>query len=361
MKLRYIDAIRGIAILMVIIVHTSLYGEGNYPFLFKTIVGLGAKGVQLFFMASAFTLFLSHQYHVDNERYVNFNFGIRRIFRIAPMYFLGILFFAWINGFKSYGVLISNFLFVHGVSPYWINDLVPGGWSITVEMMFYAILPWLVSRIKNFEQALIYTIITMFIAFVLKVLLLEYPLINSEELWGDFLYYYFPNQLPIFCLGIVAYFLIIKKDFIVKRRKTIVASSIILLGFLVIGYVKYKIALPWHFVMSLGFLGFIYILSKKEYLLFVNQFTCFFGKISFSAYLIHFAVLATMDRFQYVDFIRLNTSLDKVYNFGIRLFLVLVITAIISKFFYSFIEMPFQKIGKKIIFKVEHKKKYISS
>lgn len=33
------------------------------------------------------------------------------------------------------GNVISNF-YCHGLSPYWINSLVPGGWSITVEMFF---------------------------------------------------------------------------------------------------------------------------------------------------------------------------------------------------------------------------------
>ncbi len=300
-------------------------------------------------MASAFTLFMSHEYHLFNERFVNSNFFIRRIFRIAPMYFLGIFFFTWKNGFESNGVLISNFLFIHGVSPYWINDLVPGGWSITVEMTFYAIVPLLVSRIKNFEKALIYTITTMFVAFFFKFLFIQYPLINSEELWGQFLYYYFPNQLPIFCLGIVAYFLIVKKDFIVEKRNTIIASGIMLILVLLMGYLRYRIALPLHFVISIGFFGLIWMLSRKEYFVFVNQFTCFFGKISFSAYLIHFAVLGAMAKFKFVDFIKVNTQFDTILNFGIRLAFVIVTTATISRFFHSLIEVPFQNLGKKII------------
>jgi len=360
MKLKYIDAIRGIAILMVMIVHTSQLGLHDYPYMFKTFVGLGAKGVQLFFMASAFTLFLTYEYHLSSERYVNLNFVVRRVFRIAPMYFIGILYFSWINGYDSTGVLISNFFFIHGISPYWINDLVPGGWSITVEMTFYAILPYLVSKIKNFDSALTYTIITMFIAFLLKCLLMEFPLINSDQLWGQFLYYYFPNQLPIFCLGIVAYFMIVKKDFILVRRKIKFFAIFFLIFLLLVGYLVYDIALPWHFVISIGFLGLIYILSKKEFLFFVNGFTCFFGKISFSAYLIHFAVLGAMAKFKFTDFIIINTPLDTIFNFGIRLFFVLIVTAMLSRFFYSFIEIPFQKLGKKIIFKIEEKKKYYS-
>jgi peptidoglycan/LPS O-acetylase OafA/YrhL len=52
----YIDVLRGIAILGVIAVHTGQYGDMNVPLFFKTIIDQGARGVQLFYLASAFTL-----------------------------------------------------------------------------------------------------------------------------------------------------------------------------------------------------------------------------------------------------------------------------------------------------------------
>ena len=49
----YIDAIRGYAILLVIAVHSSQYFS-DLPDAVRTLADQGARGVQLFFVASAF-------------------------------------------------------------------------------------------------------------------------------------------------------------------------------------------------------------------------------------------------------------------------------------------------------------------
>ncbi len=84
----YIDAMRGYAILAVMAVHAAsvapdLEGIG------RTLVNQGARGVQLFFVASALTLMMS--WHARNDGAARFY--IRRIFRIAPMFWLGSFFF----------------------------------------------------------------------------------------------------------------------------------------------------------------------------------------------------------------------------------------------------------------------------
>jgi len=98
MKFKYIDALRGLAIFLVMIVHTSQYCEKSHNEIFNSFFKFGAKGVQLFFLASAFTLFLSYN---NRNRQENKNslrdFYIRRFFRIAPMYYIGIIFFSLQN------------------------------------------------------------------------------------------------------------------------------------------------------------------------------------------------------------------------------------------------------------------------
>jgi peptidoglycan/LPS O-acetylase OafA/YrhL len=79
----YIDALRGYAILMVIGVHSGFYFS-NLPPSTTAIVSMGARGVQLFFVASAMTLFMSWKVRDDGAK----AFYIRRLFRIAPMFYL---------------------------------------------------------------------------------------------------------------------------------------------------------------------------------------------------------------------------------------------------------------------------------
>ena len=59
LKLKYIDALRAFAILGVLMVHCNQYGTNIYPALIENVFNKGALGVQLFYIASAFTLFLS--------------------------------------------------------------------------------------------------------------------------------------------------------------------------------------------------------------------------------------------------------------------------------------------------------------
>ena len=92
-KLRFVDALRGFAILGVLVVHCGQIGINEYPSLVQNIILNGAMGVQLFFVASAFTIFLTYANLYDKEANPNVNFFIRRFFRIAPMYYLGIIYF----------------------------------------------------------------------------------------------------------------------------------------------------------------------------------------------------------------------------------------------------------------------------
>src|SRR5579872_2655088 len=89
----YIDALRGYAILMVIAVHTSQAFPDLPIELFK-VFAQGARGVQLFFVTSALTLSMSWVARNEGAS----EFYTRRIFRIAPMFWVAIIFFVWLNG-----------------------------------------------------------------------------------------------------------------------------------------------------------------------------------------------------------------------------------------------------------------------
>ena len=218
-NLDYVDTLRALAILAVVMVHVNQYGEIQAPHIFSKIFNEGARGVQLFFMASAFTLFLSYQNRLNSENNPTRNFFIRRFFRIAPMYYLGILFYLWQND-ESQKIwlgnqtsitplnIVSNFSFTHGFNPYYITSLVPGGWTIGVEMCFYAILPFLFSKIKNLNQAFLFFISCCILQFILHLFLINNPLISDSWLWQAYLKLYFPSQLPIFALGIILFFLV---------------------------------------------------------------------------------------------------------------------------------------------------------
>lgn len=125
-RLDHIDSIRGIAVLLVVLVHSSITVP-NLVFPVKLASLYGQMGVQLFFVASAFTLCLSYELR-QHERQANLKYAIRRFFRIAPAYYLGIAFHVGFQAFQnlhkigevavhsdhSFFNILSNVLLVHG-------------------------------------------------------------------------------------------------------------------------------------------------------------------------------------------------------------------------------------------------------
>jgi peptidoglycan/LPS O-acetylase OafA/YrhL len=209
-KLPWIDALRGLAIFSVLIYHTSQHLEG-LPFLLKAVSSQGARGVQLFYLVSAFTLFLSLDNRKKSERHPLINFFIRRFFRIAPLFYCAIAFYVWKTGIgPNYWLedghsltipnLIAHLTFTNGWHPYWINSILPVGWSIAIEMPFYLIVPYLFKNIKSLDKAVWLTFATLLISKIIFIILYSNHFI-LEKLGETFLFYWLPNQLPFFFYG----------------------------------------------------------------------------------------------------------------------------------------------------------------
>ena len=75
-----LDGVRGIAAMLVVISHMSLYR------LFIPVKGIGQVGVLVFFVLSGFLM--SYLYVRDDARKIRpwFGFAIRRCFRVYPLY-----------------------------------------------------------------------------------------------------------------------------------------------------------------------------------------------------------------------------------------------------------------------------------
>ncbi len=354
----YIDALRGIAVLGVVMAHTVQLGTIHEPLnpSLGNIIHSGLYGVQLFYLLSAFTLFLSMKKRSSKEKNPIKNFAIRRFFRIAPMYYLAIVYYLWQDGFGerywlgdatriSISHILSNVFFVHGFNPYWINSIVPGGWSIGVEMMFYAILPLLFLKIKRINQAFIFLITTLIIKFLLRILM-KFVTIGPDYLWDAYSYFYLPSQLPVFVLGIIMYFIVVEKDNLYRiSGKYILVLAICILVDL---SMDQRVVLSMHILFGIGFLALAIAISTYKSKIFINPLTIYIGKISYSMYLVHFAVFYWLSRWGFVDYVT-----NDYLNYVIRFLIAVAITAVISTLTYHIMEIPFQKIGKNLITKSE--------
>lgn len=355
-KYDYIDAIRGFAILAVIMVHTSLWIHPSSKLL-NAIAVQGAQGVQLFFIASALTLFLSLNSRKNTESHPTANFFIRRFFRIAPLFYLAIImytlydrgsFYYWApNGLKWWYVLLTA-LFLHGWHLETINSVVPGGWSIAVEMTFYLIVPFLFAKLKTIRSTLFLLFGALITSKLLTVLITRvlspHYKVSQQYLISGFTYSWFFSQLPIFILGILLYQVIIR----FPEKNNQIAFPLLLISFLLfysfLGASTFADMLPNHFLYGLAFFVFSLSLHFQPQIFLVNKITTFIGKLSFSMYIVHFMVLKLAGPF-------LTSKLAPQGNveFLAMYLIVALLTISVSFFTHKFIETPGINLGKRIV------------
>ncbi len=284
--LGYLDSLRGIAILGVILVHSAILTGQRGTALHVAFTG--QRGVQLFYMVSAFTLLLSLDSRKAERRPI-LNLFIRRFFRIAPLFYVAMMLNFLLSTQAPYKTYFQNagwfgialgLLFLHGLRPDTIVTVVIGGWSIAVETSFYVLLPMLHRYIKTIKQALVLFVVSaVFLGSISRVLALRSPNLSVEQYYA---FLWFPVEFPVFALGILSYlgwkFLI--KDQEVRTGTWRNASLLLLFASGMI----YLACLPFNdeklYFSSFLFLPLILALAICPWPFLVNPFTRYLGKIS---------------------------------------------------------------------------------
>lgn len=361
-KYEYIDSLRGIAMLLAIMVHVQFIdGMGAAMSYFspiaKSIILTGSMGINLFFIASAFTLMLSHQKR-QHEEHANRNFFIRRFFRIAPLYYLAIFYFtfAYFVGFDLSNIdwgnvpkkdLILNVLFVNGLFPKYIHHYVPGGWSITIEFMFYALFPFLFSKLKTVNQAFVFTLAILLFSTVFSLLLKD----TGADI-NNYLRYNLVAKLPIFSLGMLAYHFFADKEAITKLK----LSSLVF--FTITLFVFCYTSVSRDFLFSVVFFFLLVILTRKAYVLFSNKIFAKIGTISFSLYLTHFAIMSLFNRFECFRWMesKITDSTSAYLCYILGYLCLFSVSFIVSSITYRLIEVPGQNLGRKLIKRLDQQK-----
>lgn len=154
-----LDAVRGLAILLVLVFHFSSYGHGLPPAgvlvdrIFHVISRAGWIGVDLFFVLSGFLITgILH----DSKASVHYfrNFYARRVLRIFPVYYASLVVFLVVlphlfpdnDGLRAlqsdgfwYWTYLSNLKIAHDGWP--LFGALGHFWSLAVEEQFYFVWP----------------------------------------------------------------------------------------------------------------------------------------------------------------------------------------------------------------------------
>ena len=373
-RLASIDALRGWAFLGVMTVHVASRIP-NLPA--KHLFLAGAYGVQLFFLLSALTLLASIARRktcaetaegtgasaLRLSGRARREFFLRRFFRIAPMFWFGIVFYLCWKGLGSrywapegigVGQILSTIFFLHGWTLTSINSVVPGGWSIAVEMTFYVCLPFLVTRISTFRSACAYSLVAIVLATALTNLLgswLPQHIASSHHyLIPHFLEYWFPAQLPVFLMGCALYCGLQEPRLArlfadVGRWRVIHWLS--LLTLVVLTQIS-NAFVPVHILYSLPLALLVMCIITSPGQPYVNRFTRSLGVVSFSCYIVHFCVVDVVFAICHSWFSDWPGSYGDFARFILAWPAVLVLTFVAAHITYRCIELPGMQLGKRL-------------
>jgi peptidoglycan/LPS O-acetylase OafA/YrhL len=358
MKKKYIhrvDAVRGIAILLVLSYHTLLllypgYEANTYSnngiLLIKDAksfllnfnpIGQGWIGVELFLLISGFLIHFIYLQNQNEFKWVNFY--SKRFWRIYPPYLIVLLFlFILRPDFSTSGItnLFSHLFLIHNLSDNTFFAINPSFWSIALESQLYLIYPAYLFSIKQFYS---FKTTIILLSILISFILIEFFFAKNSLSFGTFVLKfwfvwavgafladrYYQNKIifkkPIFWFVFFYFLFFVFKLFYFSNYFILIPASLSCLALM-------ETILYSHILDK-------YIVNRM-----LIKFLSFTGLISYSIYLIHQPFLNDLFKFY-----NPNTNFEHINNFISIIFTYATIFAI-SYFLYKLVELKSIEYGK---------------
>lgn len=219
----FIDGLRGLSVLMVVWFHT-LYAVNfgfdpaffqaylaQFPAALRFVLGTD-KAVDIFFMISAFLLASSLRRQAMEQRLRVGSFYIQRAMRIYPLFLMALAVFA-LTVRNPLEKLPANLLFIDNFTG---QTIIPVGWSLSVEMQCYLVLPWVIWLAHKSQRPLLAlaALLMATLAWRLHAMLsvpasFETPFVEfametaDSSVYMDTLYYSTPGRVSSFVVGLI--------------------------------------------------------------------------------------------------------------------------------------------------------------
>ena len=313
----FIDLLKGVAILLVIVGHTGGYKLGN-------IIGLIGKnsfsGVIIFFVISGYLSFYSiRRSHADNNEKSHLQGGaywiLQKLMRIVPVYYLSILLGVLLGGYKywlgsnshvSLANIFTHIIFINEFFPYFSNSIIGVEWYVSDLALFLFMTPILYKIVnRSLLKVIFITIISFVISFVCEQIFLSVTVDVDQYIFHQFFSYTIPiKQFPYFMLGFT--YANIKSNSGLTISKIIEGKDNIMIGLSVAGFsffLYYAISLTnINTVLFVGyfFLALAWFLSFVSLQIYCPQYVifkaiAFVGRYSLGIYLFHLPINAAYE------------------------------------------------------------------
>lgn len=338
MRIEQLTFTRFIAAISIVVFH---YGSSVYPFnldIYSFLLRKANLGVSYFFTLSGFVMMIAYFNHTN---VVFFDFIKKRLARIYPVYFFScifLFFYFLLSGLKVdfINVILNIFLLQCWIPGKAMSFNTPG-WSLSVELFFYLIFPFLFNLLIKFKNSLfiIFSIIFWLLSQIVFNLLLKtsfYTGYPSKSF--DFIFCFPVLHLNEFLIGILTA-IIYMKFFKNKKYKN---DLLIILLFILLYFLLKVTFLNFHNgLLEVIFIPFILLLSTNRGFIscvFKNKISIFLGEISYSVYILQFPVyLTTKYLLWYINV----TDKTLIFYFTVLNLITL------SYITYKFIEIPLRK------------------
>lgn len=324
-----LDLIRGIAILLVVLVHSSQMV--GFPGILANATSLGRYGVPLFFILSGFLIGSLHGLGKDWSLR---NFISRRAARLLPAWwsFLALWILAFIifpeqpfaladlsseakYTWIAVGVLLS-ILLLNDLTPITTNLFVPGGWSISAEAMHYALFPKL--RLLSNRQLSVIAFVSGGVSVGLWIWISWTksgwtPLNAWLTTWSPW------STLPLFLVGLLLA-RIIPSQMSAQLRSLLLALSAISL--VSSGWLAAMVGVDF---LPLVALTGVSLFVALYYSVRVPKWILLLGALSYEMYFTHFVVLAALERTPFLGWFQYEWA-------GIPFFVLVVVLSAASAY-----------------------------
>ena len=161
------NAVRFWAAMSIVFYHVALLPEKDLPAFLWVIPSFAGFGVPLFYVLSAFALSYGYYGKLETGTAIR-HFYARRFFRIAPLFYLMMAVYlaqSWIRGTGVPAAqVLSSATFTFNLIPGHSESFVWAAWSIGVEMLFYAVFPFIMILITNLWRAGLFFVGAVWIA-----------------------------------------------------------------------------------------------------------------------------------------------------------------------------------------------------
>lgn len=345
-RLNWLDSIRGIAALIVVIFHIWMLArlvttKENYFYKFMEFINydvfdLGKIGVVLFFAVSGFIIPYSLLRYKENPLK---RFAISRFFRLYPAYWLSLLFvLIFMSNNSNVLNTLANFtMFQKFIGQ---DDMLGVYWTLQIELIFYFLCATLfgLKLLQNHRTAYTASYFFMACAFLLSVV----RFFTEIKL---------PVALPL-ALSVM-FFGMTWMRYILKEKGSSKKMVYTLLLFILIALIPttylaynqdYGFEEIWYRYTFSYYTALIMFLSMTTFLKINNRLFLYLGKISYSLYLVHLIV---------ADVVIKQGKLDNlVPNIYIQMVFVLIVSILLASLVYHLIEKPFIGLGRKMIKKL---------